>query len=169
MEGYMVSNPLSPILKYKLDICHALILCGIVTTITDECFSTIERFDILLYDHTSKCTDVNQARAKMFPRREPPMQFHLVMLLLSTYGGRYCISTKPFTRNLGVAQVWRRLIWTKLDKPTRSIQSMLWAYMLWLQEGLPWQMQKNCSKMYKSLFLWGGGGVFMRLNWQSTS
>ena len=41
--------------------------------VSDECMDIIERFVIVMYDRTSTCTSVNEARKKLFARKQSPV------------------------------------------------------------------------------------------------
>ncbi|KAJ8392754.1 hypothetical protein AAFF_G00072380 [Aldrovandia affinis] len=90
----------------------------------------IERFVILLYDRTSKCTDIDKARRKLFARKNnvqliPPTKAALGTCQEGSVSRWTCVgsdtaaSTRaPSTNQLGLVKDWRRTVHTLLDQAT---------------------------------------------------
>ena len=82
-------------------------------SIPEETMKIIVRFVILMYDKTSRCTDIDKARRKMFAKRlkaeEIPPTFDALELHLrrAIYQGGYVRAVFTFTNRMGLDQRWQ--------------------------------------------------------------
>jgi len=107
-----------------------LLLSSAPRDIPDDAMRIIERFVILLYDRTSRCTDIDKARRKLFARKNnvkliPPTKAALEEHQEGSVSRWTCVgsdtaaSTRaPCTNQLGLLKDCRRTVHTLLDQAT---------------------------------------------------
>ena len=96
LENLSAVKPEAPAVTVLPELTEALLSLSFMPhSIPEETMKIIERFVILMYDKTSRCTDIDKARRKMFAKRlkaeQIPPTFHVLELHLrrAIYQGGY--------------------------------------------------------------------------------